>query len=103
MTLVVENRKLELLKACISQGYPAIRKSGGSACNTVVAASCFGASTFFCGKVATDDDGEHFIHDLLASGVTFKAMGAERGITREVPCYGYSRCRENYEYLSWRI
>ena len=81
MTLVDEPRQAELLKAFSADSHHLIKKSGGSACNTVIAAAHFGAKTFFSGKVAADDDGEHFVGDLLDSGVTFHAASPETGVT----------------------
>ena len=57
MTLVDESRQNELLNAFIADKRHLMKKSGGSACNTVIAAANFGAKTFFSGKVAADDDG----------------------------------------------
>ena len=47
------------------------RKCGGSAYNSIVAASSFGADAFYAGKVASDEDGGFFVKDLNAAGVTF--------------------------------
>ena len=58
MTLVDEPRQAELLNAFTADRHHLIKKSGGSACNTVIAAANFGAKTFFSGKVAADDDGD---------------------------------------------
>jgi sugar/nucleoside kinase (ribokinase family) len=69
MTLVDEERQFELLVALDSHHVK--RSCGGSACNTIVAASCFGSSGFYSAKVATDDDGRFFIEDLQATGVDF--------------------------------
>ena len=57
MTLVDEARQSELLAALASENSHLVRKCGGSVCNSVVAASSLGASTFFSGKVADDADG----------------------------------------------
>jgi len=69
MTLVDEIRQLELLAALKSHYVK--RSCGGSACNTIVAASCFGSSGFYSAQVAADDDGRFFIEDLKATGVDF--------------------------------
>jgi sugar/nucleoside kinase (ribokinase family) len=69
MTLVDEERQFELLAALDSHHVK--RSCGGSACNTIVAASCFGSTGFYSAKVATDDDGRFFIEDLQATGVDF--------------------------------
>ena len=69
MTLVDEERQFELLAALDSHHVK--RSCGGSACNTIVAASCFGSTGFYSAKVAEDDDGRFFIEDLQATGVDF--------------------------------
>jgi len=81
MTLVDEARQAELLKAFSADQRHLMKKSGGSACNTVIAAANFGSKTFFSGKVAADDDGEHFVGDLAESGVAFHAASPEAGVT----------------------
>ena len=69
MTLVDEERQFELLAALDSHHVK--RSCGGSACNTIVAASCFGSTGFYSARVAEDDDGRFFIEDLQATGVDF--------------------------------
>ena len=69
MTLVDEERQFELLAALDSHHVK--RSCGGSACNTIVAASSFGSTGFYSAKVAEDDDGRFFIEDLQATGVDF--------------------------------
>jgi len=72
MTLVDEERQFELLSALDSHHVK--RSCGGSACNTIVAASCFGSTGFYSAKVAEDDDGRFFIEDLQATGVDFHTL-----------------------------
>ena len=72
MTLVDEERQFELLTALDSHHVK--RSCGGSACNTIVAASCFGSTGFYSAKVAEDDDGRFFIEDLQATGVDFHTL-----------------------------
>ena len=74
MTLVDEERQFELLAALDSHHVK--RSCGGSACNTIVAASCFGSTGFYSAKVAEDDDGRFFIEDLRATGVDFHYVAA---------------------------
>jgi sugar/nucleoside kinase (ribokinase family) len=81
MTLVDETRQSELLAALASENTHMLRKCGGSVCNSVVAASSLGASTFFSGKVADDSDGGLYIDDLNDAGVAFHSAGQESGIT----------------------
>jgi len=51
---------------------PAIEISGGSAANTVVGIASLGGRAAFVGKVAEDEFGRIFRHDIGASGVSFK-------------------------------
>jgi sugar/nucleoside kinase (ribokinase family) len=81
MTLVDEERQFELLCALNSHSFHIKRSCGGSACNTIVAASCFGSETFYSGKVANDDDGKFFVEDLQATGVDFHKAEASSGTT----------------------
>jgi len=79
MTLVDEDRQFYLLGALSS--YQVKRSCGGSACNTLVAASCFGSDAFYSAKVSADDDGKFFIEDLNATGVDFQDSKVSSGIT----------------------
>ncbi|MGQ0674190.1 MAG: adenosine kinase [Hyphomicrobium sp.] len=51
---------------------PSIEISGGSAANTVAGLASFGGRAGFIGKVATDEFGRIFRHDITAAGVTFE-------------------------------
>jgi len=81
MTLVDEERQFELLGALSSRSYHVKRSCGGSACNSIVAASCFGSKTFYSAKVADDDDGKFFVEDLQVTGVVFHKAEASSGTT----------------------
>lgn len=50
---------------------PGIEISGGSAANTVVGVASFGGRAAFIGKVAEDEFGRIFRHDIRAAGVSF--------------------------------
>jgi sugar/nucleoside kinase (ribokinase family) len=67
MSLVDEVR-IEALYAGMG---PGTEMSGGSAANTVVGVASFGGSAAFIGKVADDDFGRVFAHDIKAAGVGF--------------------------------
>jgi sugar/nucleoside kinase (ribokinase family) len=67
MTLVDEAR-LDELTAALGE-YEPERMSGGSAANTIIAAQGFGARTFYSCRLADDETGNHFLHDLAAAGV----------------------------------
>jgi sugar/nucleoside kinase (ribokinase family) len=58
---------------------PGIEISGGSAANTTVGVASFGGKSGFIGKIATDQFGEVFRHDIRAAGVTFETPPAAGG------------------------
>lgn len=76
MTLVDEARQQELLDHLADHLVTSRRASGGSAANTIIAASYFGADAFFTGKVADDDNGEFYLQDLQRAGVNYTANGS---------------------------
>jgi sugar/nucleoside kinase (ribokinase family) len=49
---------------------PAIEVSGGSAANTAVGIAALGGRVGYVGKVADDELGQVFLHDIVAAGVT---------------------------------
>ncbi|WP_142849170.1 adenosine kinase [Telmatospirillum sp. J64-1] len=51
---------------------PAIECSGGSAANTIAGIASLGGKAAYIGKVADDQLGEVFRHDIRAAGVTFE-------------------------------
>ncbi len=81
MTLVDETRQAELLHLMESHQVGSKRASGGSACNSIIAASYFGAKTYYSCKVANDDNGMFFQHDTQAAGVTTPSHPLPAGTT----------------------
>ena len=81
MTLVDAERQKYLIDSLTTQRVPVKMSCGGSACNSVVAASMFGSSTFFSGKVANDEVGDFFVKDLNKSGVDFHQVDPSSGVT----------------------
>ena len=75
MTLVDEARGRELY----ARMAPGVETSGGSAANTVAGLSSLGARTAFLGKVADDQLGEVFAHDLRAIGAHFPSQPLRGG------------------------
>lgn len=69
MTLIETDRALGLYEALGS----AVEMSGGSAANTMTGIASFGGKAAYIGKVADDDLGNVFGHDLRAVGVAFRA------------------------------
>ena len=67
MTLVDESRQIELITAL--DKHMIKRQCGGSAANTMIAASQFGADCFYSCKVANDDWGDFYVNDLESEGV----------------------------------
>lgn len=58
------------------------RASGGSAANSVIAASYFGANTYYSCKVGDDEAGEFYVNDMLAAKVdTNMSEGRAQGVT----------------------
>jgi sugar/nucleoside kinase (ribokinase family) len=58
---------------------PAVEISGGSAANTLVGVASLGGSAAFIGRVADDELGAVFAHDIRAAGVEFVAKPAAGG------------------------
>lgn len=58
---------------------PATEVSGGSAANTIAGIASFGGRAAFIGRVADDEFGEIYTHDLRAIGVHFDAPRAPKG------------------------
>jgi sugar/nucleoside kinase (ribokinase family) len=70
MTLVDESRQKELIAALEHHLVASKRASGGSAANTIIAASYFGCQNFYSCKVAADENGSFYLNDMKAAGVT---------------------------------
>ncbi|RIK65344.1 MAG: adenosine kinase [Planctomycetota bacterium] len=58
---------------------PAVEISGGSAANTVAGLASLGGKAAFIGKVADDQLGAIFRHDIRAQGVVFESKPAPKG------------------------
>jgi sugar/nucleoside kinase (ribokinase family) len=80
MTLVDQSRQDELLSSLDSHQHK--RACGGSAANTMIAAASMGARVFYSCKVANDETGDFFSHDLKAHKIDTN-LGTEReaGVT----------------------
>jgi sugar/nucleoside kinase (ribokinase family) len=81
MTLVDEARQAELLDHMETHRVGSKLSSGGSACNSVIAASYFGAKSYYSCKVADDDNGHFFRKDTRAAGVVTPEGELPQGIT----------------------
>ncbi|MBD2858657.1 adenosine kinase [Spongiibacter sp. KMU-158] len=69
MTLVDETRQQELLGHLEGHLVHSKQTSGGSACNSIVAAAWFGAKGYYSCKVADDDFGQLFLSELKSAGI----------------------------------
>ena len=63
---------------------PSIERSGGSAANTIAGLASFGGKGAFIGRVADDQFGKVFWHDIRASGVAFETPPATSGLPTAV-------------------
>lgn len=75
MTLVDEARQHELMAHLKDHLVHSKRASGGSAANSVIAASYFGARAFYSCRVADDDNGDFYMRDMQAAGVACNLNG----------------------------
>lgn len=73
MTLVDEARQRELISYLADHLVASHKASGGSAANTIIAASYFGCKNVYSCKVADDENGRFYIADIKAAGVTYPA------------------------------
>lgn len=58
---------------------PGMEMSGGSAANTIAAIASFGGKAGYIGKIANDQLGSVFRHDIRAMGVTFDTPALDSG------------------------
>ncbi len=65
---------------------PGLESSGGSAANTCAVAAALGARVGFLGKVAADQLGGVFAHDIRAAGVTFPTAALPAGTAPTARC-----------------
>lgn len=69
MTLIDEERLNQMLPILENQYGLKKRACGGSAANSIIAASQLGANTFYSCNVANDESGDFYTADLKAEGV----------------------------------
>ncbi len=70
MTLAEADAQARLLSALDSKHPREKQASGGSAANSIIAASAFGSRCFYSCKVAADSLGDFYRSDLIAAGVS---------------------------------
>ncbi|MGB1091884.1 MAG: adenosine kinase, partial [Oceanobacter sp.] len=69
MTLIEEEKLHSLLEQLSAEYGIKKRASGGSAANTIIGATYFGAKTFYSCNVASDEAGEFYMNDIQTAGV----------------------------------
>lgn len=74
---LIDAERAELLYARMG---PAIETSGGSAGNTAAGIASFGGRAAYLGKVAVDQLGQVFAHDIRGQGVAFDSSPLETGV-----------------------
>ena len=80
MTLVDEEQQHQLLTRL--DAFEGNKASGGSAANTLIAVAAMGGSSYYSCKVADDDLGHFYLHDLKAAGVDTNMNGTHaNGVT----------------------
>ena len=81
MTLVDEATQFRLINAINEDDL--VRKSGGSAANSIIAVSQFGGKSFYSCKVANDEYGDFYLSDMNEAGVDTNLDNAAReaGVT----------------------
>jgi sugar/nucleoside kinase (ribokinase family) len=75
MQLVDENAAEKIYSAMPKS----LKKSGGSAANTIAGIASFGGKTAFIGKVRNDELGQIFAHDLKSLGVHYETTFTTEG------------------------
>ena len=82
MTLVDQDKQQQLIHHLDDHITQSKRTSGGSAANTIIASSYFGAKTFYSCRVSNDDNGKLYLNDLGAANVQYHSNnGSFTGIT----------------------
>ncbi len=79
MTLVDDAEQAALLKSL--DGIPRHRCAGGSAANTIMGLAALGGTAAYTGKVASDENGAFFLHDMREQGITIEVPPAVTGQT----------------------
>ena len=76
MTLSSAEEHAPIIERLIASGAETVSDCGGSATNSLVAASSFGASCFHTCKVSDDEDGTRYLQSLKEAGVGHKGSMA---------------------------
>lgn len=80
MMTLIDEEQLPSLLTQLKQRYGLKKRAcGGSAANSIIAASYFGAKTYYSCHVADDEDGNFYVSDLKAAGVETNMEHGKRG------------------------
>ena len=109
MTLASAEEHAPIIKKLKEMGVESISDCGGSATNSLVAASYYGSNCHHVCRVADDEDGEKYLDSLQKAGVKHIGFSKEESETTnwEMSNFCYSRCKKNNEQyvrnkcLSW--
>ncbi|UJR18199.1 hypothetical protein I4U23_005100 [Adineta vaga] len=71
MTLVDEERQIQLIDYFKNHLIYSKRTSGGSTANAIIAIAQFGGQTFYSCKVGNDNNGRFYLNDLEIAGVDY--------------------------------
>jgi fructokinase len=82
MTLIEEDQLASMLATLQAEYGLKKRACGGSAANTIIGASYFGAKAYYTCNVANDEAGEFYVADMQAAGVDTNMNGTrDQGVT----------------------
>lgn len=81
MTIVTEQKQVNLIKLLNSTKLKSVKTCGGSVCNSIVSASYLGSSVCFSGKLANDHDGELYVNSLNDAGVIYFSRPFTQGVS----------------------
>ena len=70
MTLIEKDDQINLIQELVNLGKSPDMACGGSATNSIVAASLFGSSCHMSCIVSNDENGRFYLEDLLSNGVS---------------------------------
>ena len=76
MTLATAEEHAPIIKKLEEMGVDSVSDCGGSATNSLVAASNYGSSCHHVCRVANDEDGKKYLHSLQTAGV--KHIGVKK-------------------------
>src|SRR5262245_13007416 len=80
---LIDRARADALYGRMGQG---VEMSGGSAANSMAGIASLGGRAAYIGKVADDQLGEVFCHDIRAVGVRFETAKARGGDTSTARC-----------------